>query len=165
MSRSQENRGGKAGATHRVQRVERQVRDVVGTLLLGGLSAELPALVSVSRVMMSSDLRTARVQVVAMSSIAAPVPTLEEEKNVADDKAYRKAIEAERKVIVKTLNESAYEVQAALAKILQMRFTPKVTFFYDEGFDNAMKVDGILRKLGSSPSASPALKSEDDGDQ
>lgn len=165
MGRNQENRGGASGGksgSHRVQRVEREVRDVVGTLLLGGLSAEVPSFVSVSRVSMSSDLRVARVHVVTMSQIPVPEPTLDEEKNVADDKEYRKKIAAERKTIVQALNDNAYEVQNAIAKKLQMRFTPKVTFFYDEGFDSAMRVDSILRKLGTKPASPTANESNDD---
>ncbi|MES2965509.1 MAG: ribosome-binding factor A [Bdellovibrionota bacterium] len=155
--------GGNASNSHRVHRVEREVRDVVGTLLLAGLSADVPSFVSVSRVQMTSDLRTAKVYVVTMSEIPVPVATLDEEKNVKDDKEYRKKLAVERKTIVKALNESAYEVQNAIARKLQMRFTPTVTFLYDEGFDNAMRVDSILRGLGASnKSVKPEATGEDD---
>jgi ribosome-binding factor A len=144
MGRNQENRG----ASHRVQRVEREVRDVVGTLLLAGLSSDVPSFVSVTRVQMSADLRIARVHVVSMSQVPKPESTLDEEKNEAEDREYKKKIAVERKGIVKALNEHAYEVQQAIARKLQMRFTPRVTFFYDEGFDNALKIESILGKLG-----------------
>jgi len=158
MSRSSENRG----ASHRVQRVEREVRDVVGTMLLGPLSTDFPGLISISRVSMSADLRNARINVIAMSQIPVPEPTLDEEKNQSEDREYRKKLEAERKGVVKALNEHAYEVQQAIARKLQMRFTPKVTFFYDEGFDSAMKVEGILRKLGSSAKSATSDSDESD---
>ncbi|HVK60669.1 MAG TPA: ribosome-binding factor A [Bdellovibrionales bacterium] len=134
MAKRTENRG----ASHRLARVEREIRDVVSVYLLGGFRGELPGMVSISRVGTGSDLRSARIFVILI---------LPQEENETPE-AFEKRVKLARREAVDELNEHSHEIQAEIAHKLQMRFTPKVTFAYDDGYDNAMKVEKILRDIG-----------------
>lgn len=142
MGRSQENRGG----SHRVQRVEREIREVIATYLLGGFRGELPGFVSVTRVMVTADLRTARAYVTLMGG----------KDDGETQEAFEKRIKLERKEAVKELNEHAVDFQHVLAQRLQMRYTPKLTFFYDDTYEETMRVQSVLSKISQSKTAEVA---------
>ncbi len=135
MGRTPEKRGG--AESHRTARVEKEVRDVVGIYLVGGFRGKLPGLVSLSRVTVTADLKMANFNFTMI------VP--QEENETAE--AFEKRQVQLRKDAVKELNANAKDVQAELAHKLQMRFTPKVTFYYDDGFESALKVEQILRDM------------------
>ena len=135
MGKNQEGKGG----SHRVQRVEREIRDVVGTYLLGSFKGDLPGIVSVTRVKASADLKIARVQVTLLLT--------QNEGETDEVFAVRQA--KLRREAVKELNHYAHEAQAMVARTLQMRFTPRLTFFYDEVYDGAMKIERILRDMSA----------------
>ena len=111
------------GVSHRVQRIEREIREVVGSYLLTGFRGELPGIVSITRVLVSTDMRNAKIFFTVMGE------------------------EAEKKIAHSELKAHAHEVQHEINRRLQMKFCPKVTFTYDEGFENVMKVERILRDL------------------
>lgn len=123
MSRGTENRAGSAGG-HRIQRVEREIREVIGVYLLSGFRGELHGIVSVSRVIVSKDLRQAKVFVTVMGS------------------------ETDRKSSVSELQAQAYDIQSHVNHRLRMKYCPRLTFLYDEGFDHVLKVEKILHDLG-----------------
>ena len=128
------------GESHRLAKVEREIRDVVGMYLLGGFSGTLPGFVSLTRVVVSADLRIARCHFTLL---------INREEGETDE-AFRKREELGRKEAANELNEHSSEVQHRLAQVLQMRYTPKVTFYYDEGYESAMKVEKILKDLSDS---------------
>ncbi len=156
MGRTPEKRGG--GESHRTARVEKEVRDVVGIYLVGGFRGKLPGLVSLSRVTVTADLKMANLNFTMI------VP--QDENETAE--AFEKRQIQLRKDAVKELNANAKDIQAELAHKLQMRFTPKVTFYYDEGFESALKVEQILRDMsrtagrGDVPSGGSRDGSEND---
>jgi ribosome-binding factor A len=45
------------------------------------------------------------------------------------------------------LNSHAHEFQSHIAKELALRFTPKLSFFYDVAFEKVRKVDQILSEI------------------
>jgi ribosome-binding factor A len=131
------------GASHRIARVEKEVREVVGIYLISGFRGELPGIVSVTRVIVSHDLRTAKILVSLMAD------------------------ESLRKAAVATLQSEAHEVQAEVNRKLRMKFVPRITFHYDDGFDNALKIENILRDISrtsSAPSEAASEASSDNGD-
>lgn len=130
MGRGNDNRG----ESHRIQRVEREIREVIGSYLITGFKGELPGIVSVSRVIVSRDLRNAKVLITVMGYGA----------NDGDPKALKK-IQDEA---LSELKAHAPAVQSEVNRRLRMKYCPKLTFLYDEGFDNVMKVEKILRDLG-----------------
>jgi ribosome-binding factor A len=148
MSKGKENRGARGGASssgnargasaggesHRQARVERELREVIGTYLIRGFRGELPGFITVTRIIVSGDLRQAKVLVTAM-------PTGEnEELKGRDPKAFYKAT-------ADALQAQAYDVQEEVNRQLKMKNCPRLTFIYDDGFDNAMKVENVLRQL------------------
>lgn len=50
-------------------------------------------------------------------------------------------------IILPALNESSQFFQREFAKKLQLKFTPKVRFKYDDTFDHARRIDEILYNL------------------
>jgi ribosome-binding factor A len=126
-------------ATRRAHRVERELREVIATHLIGGFRGELQGLVSVSRVTATKDLRGAYVYISVLGS------------------------PGDAEASVESLNENAYDVQNEVGRKLQMKFCPKLKFFLDESMDNVIKVEKILRDI--SESTKPAApKSEPDPD-
>jgi ribosome-binding factor A len=133
---------------HRVPRVEKQIREVIGRYLIGGFRGDVDGIISVTRVIASRDIRTAKVLVTLMG--------------LGDGQAPAK------KAAIKELNAHAHEFQREVNHRLQMKFCPKVTFFYDEGFENAMKVENILRDISkkrAQDEAAPASPSEVSDDE
>jgi ribosome-binding factor A len=139
-STSTENRGAvpSAGAavkkdpgSHRTSRVEGEMRDVIANYLLLTLRRDLPGMVTVTRVIVAKDLRAAKVLFTVMD------PTGESGLEGA----------ALNKATLEVLKAQAYEVQADVNSKLKMRYTPVLTFFHDDGFDNAMKVENILNEI------------------
>ena len=114
-----ENRG---GADRRILRVEREIREVVSTFLLRGVQG-VEGFVSVSRVHVSGDFRSAKIYVAVMDELA------KQEQSVA------------------ALNKYAFAVQSEINKRLQMKFCPKVKFYRDEALENQMRVENILQEL------------------
>lgn len=136
---SKSRSGGAKGSSdgRRIQRVEKEIREVIGQFLIRGFRGELPGIVSASRVIVSRDLRTAKVLVTLMVPATVSNPTAEDEK----------AQQLVHKQTVETLQENAHEFQAELNRCLKMKHCPRITFFYDDGFEHALRIEGILRDL------------------
>jgi ribosome-binding factor A len=112
-----------AGDGRRVARVEREVQHTVAQFLISGFRFPLPGIVTVSRVVMPGDLRTAKVYV---SVLGQP-------------NAMKEAVDL--------LQERSFEVQNFIAKELKMRYCPKLTFFADHNTEQILKVEKILHTL------------------
>lgn len=130
-------KGDDAGGSRRIPRVEKEIREVVGSYLIRGFRGELPGLVSVSRVIVSKDLRTAKVLVTLLDAAAGPV----------ESDAAEKALAARQRKTVDELQAHAHEIQSEINRHLQMKYCPKVTFFYDHGLEHALHVENVLRNL------------------
>ena len=137
-------RGGekKGDGGRRVQRVEREIREVVGAYLIGGFKGELPGIVSVTRVICSKDLRTAKIMITVMGFDASG--------------------KVDHESAVDALQERAFEVQHEVNRRLQMKHCPKVTFMYDEGFEKSLKVEHILRNLAAESKAGARFDKDDE---
>lgn len=118
----------KPGDGRRVNRVEKEVQESIAKYLLD-LRGELPGLVTVSKVMMPGDLRTAKVYV----SVIAP----------GQDEA--KA----REEVVDFLQDQAADIQDFINSELELRFCPKLKFFGDESTGKILKVEKILQNLAT----------------
>ena len=142
--------------SHRLERVEKEIRDVVGTYLIGGFRGHgLPGLISLTRVRLSADLKIA--------SLNFTVLLTQDENETAE--AYEKRSALARRETEKELNANAHEFQSEIAHKLKMRFTPRVHFYYDEGFESALKVEKVLRDMSVAAGRGdelPATKFTDD---
>ena len=137
-----ENRGEKDSGNHRAARVEGEIRDVIASYLLGPLRGEIPGMVSVTRVIISGDMRQAKVLVTVMDPTG--------ETGLTGD--------ALNKSTVTELQAHAYEIQEEIDHRLRMKFCPKLKFHFDDGFEHAMKVENILRQISNEKAAAPAAK-------
>jgi ribosome-binding factor A len=122
MSQGSENRGDVAHL-RRLGRIEREIREVIAGHLLSGFRGELSGFVSVSRVVVSRDLRHAKVLITVLGT------------------------EADRTASLKELAAHAYEIQGLVNHALRMKFVPRLTFAYDEGMENSLRVEKILREI------------------
>jgi ribosome-binding factor A len=108
----------------RVHRVENEVRECIASLLIGsGGRVPLRGLVTLTRVQMPPDLKSARVYVSVLGG------------------------DEDREISINNLNKYAKIVQSHIAKELKLRFCPKLTFFLDAGLDKALKIEKILHDL------------------
>ncbi len=123
-------------ASHRLPRVEREIREIVGRHLISGFRGDLSGIASVTRVIVSGDLRQAKILVTLMT--------------------YGQESKIDKKADIKELQRHAYEFQEEVSRLLKMRQTPRLTFLYDEGYEHAMKVENILRELDQAKVASGA---------
>ncbi len=111
------------GDHRRVSRVEQEIQKTIAQFLISGFRYPLKGLVTVSRVVMPGDLRTAKVYVSVLGS------------------------DEDRETTIETLQEQAYDVQNFIGKELRMRFCPKLTFYKDDTTEHVMKIDRILHEL------------------
>jgi ribosome-binding factor A len=148
MPRQNENRGG--GRSHRLSRVEREIREVIGIYLISGFRGELPGIVTVSRVTVSGDIRSAKVLVTLMPPPGVENPTEETMKE----------FNAQKKLAIAELQAHAHEFQNELNRKLRLRYVPRISFSYDEGFEQAMKVENVLRQISLDAKAASAASPE-----
>lgn len=111
------------GDGRRVARVEREVQQSVAQFLISGFKLPLPGIVTVARVRMPGDLRTAKVYISILG----------------DPKLLDEAVDL--------LQERAFEIQNYLGKELKMRYCPKLTFYPDHETEEILKVEKILQEL------------------
>lgn len=123
MKRQGDGRSNDRGDGRRVQRVEQEIQKTVAQFLISGFRFPLPGLVTVARVMMPGDLRTAKVYVSVLGS------------------------DEDRESALETLQERAYEIQDYIGRQLRMRFCPKLTFYADDTTEHVLKIDRILYEL------------------
>lgn len=114
------------GDGRRVSRAEKEVQETIAKYLISGFRSKLPGIVTVSRVIMPPDLKSAKVYITIM----------------ATDNESAKLLEA-----VELLQEGAAEVQHQLGKQLAMRYTPKLTFFADRSVEKVIRVDSLLKEI------------------
>lgn len=109
--------------SRRIQRVEKEVQQIVAAYLARGIGRKLHGLVSISRVQVTEKLRTAKVFVSVLGS------------------------DEDRELSLEALNESLHEFQSHLARSLSMRFTPRLSFVIDHGFEHMLKVESLLHEI------------------
>jgi ribosome-binding factor A len=139
----------KTGDTRRIQRVEKEIQAVVGMYLINGFNEPLDVFVTLSRTVVSADLKTAKMYFTVL-------PKGKVNQAPVDDE--------EIDEIAETLNKTAYEIQAHIAKELKLRYTPKIKFFHDGSADKVRKVDQILSELEKQNKANLETKSKSEND-
>jgi len=123
----------------RVARVEQEIQKTIAQFLISGFRYPLPGIVTVSRVMMPGDLRSAKVYVSVLGS------------------------DLDRKKTLELLKDRSHDVQNYIGKELRMRFCPKVTFYQDDTTEHVLKIDRILHELETEKRAkNPDLQSVSD---
>lgn len=111
------------GENRRIARVEREIREVIASYLLGGFRRHLPGLVSVTRVVAARDLRQAKVLISVLGT------------------------EAEEKEVLETLGQNVHDIQREVNDRLRLKFCPKLQILIDPSLANVLKVETILREI------------------
>ncbi len=133
------------GDGRRKIRVEREVQLVISQFIISHLKADVPGLVTVTRIQMPSDFRAAQVFVTY----------------------YNPDAEAPKMMIAKVLQSWAKDIQDEIGHKLKMRYCPKITFFEDEATERILKIERLLSNLSPEEKATiddaelPDLDDED----
>jgi ribosome-binding factor A len=132
--------------THRLARVAEAIREVASETILFELRDPRVKNVTVTRAEVSGDLQHAKVYVSIMGS------------------------EQEQKLCLHGLRHAAGFVQSKLAKRLETRFTPVVTFVLDQGVKNSIEMTRLINealaqsksdlKTGDSPTPNGEVSAE-----
>ena len=120
---------------HRNQRVAEEIREEVARIIAGELKDPRIGFVTVTRVALTADLRTARVFVGILG----------------DDKA--------RDGTLTGLRQAAGFMRRLLGQRIRMRHTPELAFQYDAGLD---ATDRVARLLEQTRDTSPGSSGEDE---
>lgn len=110
----------------RVRRVERGVREELAAMLGTDIKDPGAAGAVVTRVEMTSDLRSARIQVRLLEH--------------GDD-------EERRRAVVAALGRASGFLRREVTHRLGLRHAPELRFFYDDGNDNSTRVEQILAEI------------------
>ena len=126
------------GDGRRIPRVEKEIREVVGTYLITGFRGEIEGMITITRVIASKDLRNAKVLYTFVGE------------------------GGDKKATTKELMAHVHEFQHEVNRRLQMKHCPRLTFIYDEGYEHAMKVENILRDLSRQRESKGESSSDDE---
>ena len=122
--------------SRRTERLSEEIREEVALLIASELKDPRIGFVTVTRVEVTPDLRTARIYVGVLGT------------------------EKQRTTSLAGLKQGAGFLRRALGRTLRLRYTPELLFLYDEGLEASDRVAKLLAEIGSSPA--PAENSEDD---
>lgn len=127
--------------THRLARVAEAIREVASETILFELQDPRVKRVTVTRAEVSGDLQHAKVYVSIMGT------------------------EKEQQLTMHGLRHATGFVQAKLAKRLQTRYTPALTFVLDEGVKKSIEMTRLINEaLGqSAPSNNPPGPDDEPG--
>jgi ribosome-binding factor A len=107
-------------AGDRMRRIDEVMREVIGSAISTELEDPRIGFVTVTAVQTSPDLRSARVYVSVLGD------------------------EDERESTLAALRSSHGVLQAAIARGARMKYTPKLSFHYDEGPERAVRLARLL---------------------
>jgi ribosome-binding factor A len=126
--------------THRLARVAEAVREVASETILFDMRDPRVKLVTVTRAEVSGDLQHAKVYVSIMGS------------------------EKEQKLTLNGLRHATGFIQSKLAKRLQTRFTPVLTFVLDDGVKKSIEITRLINEALGQPKSDEANAGADAAD-
>ena len=123
--------------SRRTERLSEEIREEVALLIASELKDPRIGFVTVTRVEVTPDLRTARIYVGVLGT------------------------EKQRTTSLAGLKQGAGFLRRALGRTLRLRYTPELLFQYDEGLEASDRVAKLLAEIGS-PVAAPEDSEDDD---
>jgi ribosome-binding factor A len=111
---------GPTSDNRRVQRVEKELREIVSSFVIRHFTADL---LNVTQVRVTKDLKGAKVYVSALGKPAVSQETLDE------------------------LQYQASEMQREVMKHLRMKYCPRLQFLNDEGVATSQKINELINKI------------------
>ena len=124
--------------SRRTERLSEEIREEVALLIASELKDPRIGFVTVTRVEVTPDLRTARIYVGVLGT------------------------DKQRTTSLAGLKQGAGFLRRALGRTLRLRYTPELLFQYDEGLEASDRVAKLLAEIGSSPAAAPENSEDDD---
>lgn len=121
-----------SSASRRVQRVEKELRQIVAQYLLVGFKEHLEGLVSVTRAKVSPDLRQAWVSVSMLGD------NIDVDENLS------------------RLQSRAQDFQREVHRLMPMKYCPKIQFVFDDSTEKILKVERLLAEIREQKNQSPA---------
>ena len=122
--------------SRRTERLGEEIREEVAQLIVGELKDPRIGFVTVTRVEVTPDLRTARVYVGVLGT------------------------EKQRQASLTGLRQATGFLRRALGQSLRLRYTPELVFTYDEGLEASDRVAQLLAEI--SRPADPANSDDDE---
>lgn len=108
----------------RIQRVEKELREIISTYLVQQQSGSSNQLVSLTNVVVSNDLRHAKAYICLLGAEEVDAETLED------------------------IQTHAPEIQRLTAKQLRMKYCPKIQFYNDDSVRLMAKMDSYRKQGG-----------------
>lgn len=109
-----------SGDGRRIQRVEKELREIVSNFIIRHFTADL---LNVTQIRVTKDLRGAKVYVSALGKPKVTAAKLQE------------------------LQGQAAEIQREIGKKLHMKYCPRLEFVNDAGVETSQKIEDILTKI------------------
>ncbi len=109
-------------ATHRMARVNEEIRRELARILPSVKDPRVPSLISVTAVEATGDLKECKVFVSALNG--------------------------DEKEMLRGLRSSGSYIRGALARNLKLRYTPELTFYADPSIKYGMHINEKLHELG-----------------
>ena len=129
--------------SRRTERLGEEIREEVARIVVSGLKDPRIGFVTIIRVDLTADLRTARVHVGVLGS------------------------EADRQKSLAGLQQAAGFIRREIGRRLHVRHTPELIFRYDEGLDATERVARLLEETkaaeGAGGEEEPGAGGPDDG--
>lgn len=123
------------GDSRRKVRVEKEVQEIVSKFVIKHLRADLPGLITITRVQMPADFRAAQIFVTYFSPVQSDL-----------EKRSEKVID-----VAEVLQSWAKDIQDEIARVLKMRYCPKLVFFNDETTEKILKIEKIIADVSKDP--------------
>lgn len=117
--------------------IEKQIQESLASFLLKNLSISRDGLISVTRVQVPKDFKTANIYV----------------------HQYGKT-EEENEALIESLQKKLSLIQKHITQELKLRFSPHLEFHYDKSFDKTLAVDKLIYDM----TKSGAIKKEESSD-
>jgi ribosome-binding factor A len=109
--------------SHRPQRMADNLRSEIASFILNGVKNDRIGFVTITEVKMTPDLQIARVYYTAYGS------------------------DHQKEESARGLAESSARIRAHLGKVLRMKYTPRLEFFYDKGLEHSYKIQSLLNSV------------------
>ena len=107
----------------RLERVEKAMKQEIGSILAHDMNDPRIGFVTVTRVEMAADIRSARVHVAVLG----------------DEKA--------RKSTMAALRHASGYLQREIASSLRMKFTPTLSFYIDDGSERSVRISKLIDEV------------------
>lgn len=109
-------------ATHRVDKVERLIKEEVSLIFLEKFQEPEYGFITITNVKVTSDLKIAKIY----------ISVFEKEK---------------RELVMDRLQSKMGFIRSELAHRIRIKFTPELKFFIDDTLDYVEKIEGIIEKI------------------